>query len=105
MKGLSTVNDAILGNYCLKNRQKWISGIDFLERQGKTESAAEMRDILELVDEAVGQGCAAPELAEWVDSLEPVLDALESWRNGRGKEKLFDVYWREYRDNFKGGKD
>jgi len=70
--------------------------IQFLQRHSKMEAAHELSDILELQDEAQETGSQSPLLLEWIDQLQPVLKAVESWKNGRGREKLFTVYWQQY---------
>jgi len=70
--------------------------IQFLQRHGKIEAAHELSDILEVQDEAQEIGSQSPLLLEWIDQLQPVLKAVDSWKNGRGKEMLFTINWREY---------
>lgn len=78
------------------DRATLIGFIQFLQRQDKWEAAQELNDILALQDEAAEIGKQSPRLMEWIEELQPVLKAVESWKNGRGREKLFDVYWQQY---------
>jgi prefoldin subunit 5 len=86
----------------IRDRCKWTRYIQFLQRNGKVEAAQELNDILELQDEAQELGSQSPELLEWIEQLQPILNAVESWKNGRGKEKLFQIYWQQYQQQESG---
>jgi len=46
--------------------------------------------------EARELGSQSPRLLEWIEDLQPVLKAVEAWKNGRAREMLFTITWREY---------
>jgi len=70
--------------------------LQFLQRHGKLRAAQELSDILELLDQAGDTGSQSPRLLEWIQDLQPVLKAIEAWKNGRAREMLFTITWREY---------
>jgi len=85
------------------DREQITRYIQFLQRQGKIEAAQELNDILELQDEATELGAQSPHLLEWIEQLQPVLRAVDSWKNGRAREMLFTITWREYQQKQQRG--
>jgi hypothetical protein len=81
----------------ITDRARWMQRIQFLQRNRKLEAAQELSDILKLEDEANESGSQSRLLLQWIDELQPVLEAVDAWMNGSCKQMFFTVQWRKYR--------